>query len=380
MKLKNLFMAGCLLLGLSACGGGNEEPVVPEPEPTPTPTPTPTPEPTPDTSVGFYKGADISWVTEMEKDGHKFYNAAGKETDCFVLMKELGMNAIRLRVWVNPEKTYGSYSNQADVVAKAKRAKEAGLEVMIDFHYSDFFADPGKQTKPEAWKNKTVAELKTAVAEHTTAVLSAIKDAGVTPKWVQIGNETTNGMLWPEGKLWKGSDTDPDTPGGWKQYVSLANAGYDAAKKVFSDIIVILHVDNAFEDKTWWYKDFKTNGGKFDMIGLSHYPQAQTSWENTNKEALKYIKSMASTFGCKVMVCEVGVKANANETLAAQVLSAFMTEAKKIGGCAGVLYWEPQVYGGWVPAYYKTLGWGSYELGAFTSTGRPSKVMDVFKD
>lgn len=378
MKLKNLFMAGCLFFGLSACGGGSDDPVVPEPEPTPTPTPTPTPDPTPDTSVSFYKGADISWVTEMEKDGKKFYNAAGKETDCFVLMKELGMNAIRLRVWVNPEKAYGNYSNQADVVAKAKRAKEAGLEVMIDFHYSDFFADPSKQTKPDAWKNKTVAELKTAVAEHTTAVLKAIKDAGVTPKWVQIGNETRNGMLWPEGQLW---NEKGDITNGWNNYAALSNAGYDAAKKVFSDIIVMVHQNNAWEDLDWWFKKFKAAGGKFDMIGLSHYPQAETdkTWQNVNSLALNHIQSLIGTYKCKVMVCEVGVKTTADETLAAQVLSAFMTEAKKIDGCSGIFYWEPQVYGGWKPAYYKQLNWNAYDMGAFKTDGKPSKVMDVFK-
>lgn len=381
MKLKNLLLTGFLFLGLTACGGGSDEPEVPAPgpAPAPTPTPTPTPDPTPDNNLSFYKGADISWITEMEKDGKKFYNAAGKETDGFQLMKELGMNAIRLRVWVNPEKAYGNFCNQADVVAKAKRAKEAGMEVMIDFHYSDFFADPGRQTKPAAWEGKTQAELKTTVANHTTDVLKALKEAGVTPKWIQIGNETRNGMLWPEGQLW----TDKgDIANGWKNYTTLSNAGYDAAKKVFGDAIIIVHQNNAWEDLDWWFKKFKAAGGKFDMIGLSHYPQAETdkTWQNVNQLALSHIKSLANTYNCKVMVCEVGVKTQANESTAAQVLSAFLTEAKKIKAFAGVFYWEPQVYGGWKPAYYSTLNWNAYDMGAFTSTGKPSKVMDAFKD
>lgn len=381
MKLRNLFITGCLFLGICACGGGNDDPTAPEPKPLPTPTPTPTPDPnpTPDTSVSFYKGADISWVTEMEKDGKKFYQASGKETDCFELLKTLGMNAIRLRVWVNPENAYGNYSNQTDVVAKAKRAKAAGMDVMIDFHYSDFFADPGKQTKPEAWKNKSLAELKTAVADHTTAVLKAVKDAGVTPKWIQIGNETRNGMLWPEGQLW---DEKGDLANGWSNYAGLSNAGYNAAKAIFADAAVMVHQNNAWEDLDWWFKKFKAAGGKFDMIGLSHYPQAEAdkTWQNVNQLALNHIQSLANTYKCKVMVCEVGVKTNANESLAAQILSAFMTEAKKINGCAGVFYWEPQVYGGWKPAYYQTLNWNAYDMGAFNSSGKPSKVMDAFKD
>ena len=168
------------------------------------------------------------------------------------------MNAIRLRVWVNPEKAYGNFCNQVDVVAKAKRAKEAGMEVMIDFHYSDFFADPDRQTKPAAWEGKSQAELKTAVANHTTDVLKALKEAGVTPKWIQIGNETRNGMLWPEGQLW----TDKgDIANGWKNYATLSNAGYDAAKKVFGDAIIIVHQNNAWEDLDWWFKKFKAAGG-----------------------------------------------------------------------------------------------------------------------
>lgn len=368
MKLRNLLIAGCLFLSLTACGGGSDEPEAPQP---------PCEEPVYPSQL--IKGADISWITEMEKDGKKFYNASGEETDGFQLMKELGMKAIRLRVWVNPEKAYGDYCNQSDVVAKAKRAKEAGMDVMIDFHYSDFFADPSRQTKPAAWEGKSPTELKTAVADHTTAILKAIKEAGVTPKWIQIGNETRNGMLWPEGQLWTEKG---DIANGWKNYATLSNAGYDAAKKVFSDAIIIVHQNNAWEDLDWWFKKFKAAGGKFDMIGLSHYPQAESdkTWQNVNQLALSHIKSLASTYNCKVMVCEVGVKTQANETTAAQVLTAFMTEAKKIEACAGVFYWEPQVYGSWKPAYYTNLNWNAYDMGAFTSAGKPSKVMDAFKD
>ena len=368
MKLKNLLLTGCLFLGLTACGGGSDEPEVSEP-----------PCDDPVYPSQLIKGADISWITEMEKDGKKFYNASGQETDGFQLMKELGMKAIRLRVWVNPEKDYGDYCNQADVVAKAKRAKEAGMEVMIDFHYSDFFADPSRQTKPSAWEGKSQTELKTAVADHTTAVLKAIKEAGVTPKWIQIGNETRNGMLWPEGQLWTEKG---DIANGWKNYATLSNAGYDAAKKVFSDAIIIVHQNNAWEDLDWWFEKFQAAGGKFDMIGLSHYPQAESdkTWQNVNQQAVLHIMQLATHFECKVMICEVGVKTQADESLAAKVLMEFMSSIKYINECAGVFYWEPQVYGSWKPAYYTTLNWNAYDMGAFTSAGKPSKVMDVFKD
>lgn len=168
-------------------------------------------------STTFVKGADISWVTEMEAANIPFYNASGSKMDCFELMKSLGMNTIRLRVWVNPEKVYGKWCDKDDVVAKAIRAKNAGLGVMIDFHYSDVFADPGNQTIPEAWKALGLNDLKSAVAEHITDVLTALKDNGVTPAYIQIGNETRNGMLWPKGQLWTDSG---DIKDGWSNYAA----------------------------------------------------------------------------------------------------------------------------------------------------------------
>lgn len=381
-RIKYCLWMGMLLLGMAACGGSGNDPVVPEPDPTPTPTPDPepdpdpTPDPEPDTALVFYRGADISWITEMEKDGVKFYRKDGTEVDGFVLMKELGMNAIRLRVWVNPAKSYGPFCDQADVVAKAQRAKAAGMEVMIDFHYSDFFADPGKQTVPADWNNQSLNELKASVKTHTTAVLQALKQAEVSPRWIQIGNETKNGMLWPHGQLW---NEQGNLANGWKNYAQLSNAGYEAAKAVFADACVLVHLNNAWEELEWWFTDFKKAGGKFDMIGLSHYPQAESdkTWKQVNQLAISHIQSLAKANDCQVMVCEVGVKTQANEAVAAQALKAFMDAVTGLEDCAGVFYWEPMVYGGWKPAYYTTLNWNSYDMGAFTANGKPSQVMEV---
>ena len=131
----NAWLAGLLIIIFLSCGKGHT------PDPVPDPTPTPT------TST-FAKGADISWLTEMEASGKKFYNSTGTEQDLITILKGLGMNTIRLRVWVNPA---NGYNNKADVIAKATRAKAAGMRIMIDFHYSDTWADPGQQTKPAAW-------------------------------------------------------------------------------------------------------------------------------------------------------------------------------------------------------------------------------------
>src|SRR5206468_7849700 len=135
----------------------------------------------------------------------------------FQLMKDIGMNSIRLRVWVNPS---DGWCNTSDVVFKAISANSLGMKLMIDFHYSDSWADPGKQNKPDAWSSTDITVLHDSVYKHTVAVLNALKAAGVTPAWVQVGNETNDGMLWPEGK----ASTS------MANFASLVNAGYDAVK------------------------------------------------------------------------------------------------------------------------------------------------------
>ena len=359
-----------------SCGG--HEPVKPGTDTIP-PVPTPS----------FAKGADISWVSEMEKDGKEFRKKDGSKADIFDVLKETGVNAIRLRVWVNP---YNGWSGKDDMVRLATRAAKAGMALMVDFHYSDFFADPGRQMIPAAWKadKDNLDKMAKHVADHTTEVLTALKDAGVTPAWVQVGNETRNGMLWPAGQLWTASG---DIQDGRAHFARLLNAGYDAAKQVFPGVMILAHVDNAYADNAWWFEQVKAAGGKFDAIALSHYPQAYhklPSPEACNSQAISQIKALAAKFNIPVIVSEVGVKTNADEAVAAGVLSEFMAEAKKIDKCKGVFYWEPEVYGWWKPAIYslpdqiekyagKRETWGGYDMGAFLSDGRASSVMDAFK-
>ena len=146
MKRVFLLLFAVLALSASHCEK-------PEPEPQPDPDPDPV-------VTAFAKGADVSWLTQMEKEGCRFYDTAGKQTECMALLKSLGMNAIRLRVWVDPK---DGWCGKDDVVAKARRVKDLGMQLMIDFHYSDSWADPGKQNKPAAWKNLDLEGLKKAV-------------------------------------------------------------------------------------------------------------------------------------------------------------------------------------------------------------------------
>ena len=137
-------------------------------------------------------GADVSWVDQEESSGYKFYNSSGTQTDPFVLLKNLGVNAVRLRVWVNPS---GGWCDGADVLYKAKRAIAQGQRIMIDFHYSDSWADPGQQTIPAAWTDHSLSALETDVYQHTYSILNYLKSNGVTVTWVQVGNEINSGLL-----------------------------------------------------------------------------------------------------------------------------------------------------------------------------------------
>ncbi|MBQ0137228.1 MAG: glycosyl hydrolase 53 family protein [Bacteroidales bacterium] len=323
--------------------------------------------------VGSYaKGADCSWLTEQEQDNVLFYNAEGKAVEGMRLMRDYGMNSVRLRVFVN-HKT--GWCNKQDVLVKAKRAAALKLRVMIDFHYSDYFADPGKQNMPEAWKTCTIDQLCDSISSHTTEVLQMLQQAGVTPEWVQVGNETRNGMLWPIGQLWT---SQGDTPNGWKNYARMTLTGYNAVKSIFPNAQVIVHIDNAYENNNWFFRKLKQNGGKFDMIGLSHYPMmydwSKKYWPEMNELAEQNIKLLHGEFGCPVMLCEIGTL-SANVPGAKQVMTDIRTRLDSLDYFAGIFYWEPQVYGGWKPAEYKQDGWEAYNMGAFTKDGQPNDAL-----
>ena len=160
-------------------------------------------EPQPIDRTAFAKGADVSWLSQLEAEGYTFSNAAGVQKECMQLLKEdCGVNAIRLRVWVNPEK---GWNNIDDVVYKARRANALGLRLMIDFHFSDTWADPGNQITPAAWADYDLDQLKEAVADHVNEMLSKLKKLNIEPEWVQIGNETRGGMLYPIGAYSNGA-------------------------------------------------------------------------------------------------------------------------------------------------------------------------------
>lgn len=379
------------LFAVFACGSASKpEPVTPDPV---TPDPTPV-EPTVEVPT-FAKGADIGWASEMEAGGRKFVKKDGTSAALLDVLKDCGINAIRLRVWVNP---YKGWSGKEDVVTVGKKVTAAGLSLMVDFHYSDFFADPSRQKIPAAWEadKGDLAKMSQHVAAHTTEVLKALKDAGVSVNWIQIGNETRIGMLFPSGQL------DYNNKGNeFAGFVKLYMAGYNAAKAVYPEALVMPHINNAFDAShaSWFFTSLKAQGGKFDMIALSHYPQeawdgkTQLEPATANTRAVASIRSLSGSLKVPVMVSEVGVKTPAGEATAKQVLQSFVDEVKKLSGCAGVFYWEPQVDGSWRPEVYtkpeeltrltgvsQSSWWNAYGMGAFSTGGKPTSVMDVFAD
>ncbi len=342
-KLKYLaIMAISLLTGLTGC---SEESTT-EPQQIPT-----------YDMAGFAKGADVSWLTEMENTGKKFYDANGQEKDCMVLLREMGVNSIRLRVWVNPA---DGWCGVQDVLTKAWRAHNLGFRIMIDFHYSDSWADPGQQTTPAAWADYDLSQLETAVGEHTKEVLNTLKENGIDVEWVQVGNETRTGMLWELGRV---SNDD------FANFASLVNAGYDAAKSVYPDTKVIIHIDQGdnLSNFTWMFDGLKANNAKWDIIGMSLYPE-DDNWKELTDRCLGNISTLINRYGTDVMVCEIGMPWDSEN--AEQAVTKMVEGCRNIQGCLGLFYWEPECYN----------GWQGYTKGAFDSTGKPTSTLNSFKE
>jgi arabinogalactan endo-1,4-beta-galactosidase len=305
----------------------------------------------------IYKGADVSWLTQMEDSGYKFYNSAGMPMDCMQILQSIGINSIRLRIWVHPPTRYNGI---ADVVAKAVRAKNLGLRVLVDFHYSDTWADPGDQTTPAAWAALDAATLADTVYTYTQAVLDSLQVHGVVPSWVQVGNETNNGMLWPVG----------NATSSMANFAALVNAGYMAVKSISDTIKVIVHISDGYDNSLfeWVFDGLKSNGARWDIIGMSLYPSA-TNWASYNQSALTNMNDMVSRYGKPVMVVEVGMPEDEAATCQS-FITDLISKVKSVSGGngLGVFYWEPESYN----------NWQGYGLGAFDNTGKPTVAMNAF--
>lgn len=313
----------------------------------------------------FAKGADISWLPQMEASGYVFYNKNGKAEDCFKILQDLGINSIRLRTWVNPsDDPHSGHCSKEETIAMAKRAKEWNMRVMINFHYSDSWADPGKQHKPKDWESLNFEQLKQTLYDYTFDVIKGLKDEEVTPEWVQVGNEIPSGMLYPEGS------TD-----NWPQLVELLNKGYDAVKAASPTSKVILHVDqgNNNERFRWWFDNAEKHGAKYDIIGMSFYPywlENKPDYTEIIDDLGNNLKDMAGRYNKEVMVVEVGGEDHKVQNTY-DMLRAVITKVQDVpdNKGLGVFYWEPQ----------GARSWSKYALSAWGDDGKPTKAMDAFK-
>ncbi|WP_417878115.1 glycoside hydrolase family 53 protein [Vibrio sp.] len=311
-------------------------------------------------SHAFIKGADISWITQMEDSGYEFYNDWGYRQDVLSILRDHGMNAVRLRVWVNPSDGY--YSSLDDVNVKAQWAKDANMDVMIDFHYSDTWADPGNQWKPAAWQQLSFEDLMGQVWSYTRDSLNTLKAAGITPKWIQVGNETNNGMLWNEGMA----------SSNMRNYAWLFNSGRNAAKEVFPDAKVIVHLANCHDNANfrWILDGLQSNSAWWDVIGASSYPKNATglTWQEANNQCLSNLNDMVERYGTEVMITEIGVPWD--EPQAKTIVTDMIQKVRSVNQDKGIgiFYWEPQAY-----------SWQGYTLGAWDpNTRQPTQALDAF--
>jgi arabinogalactan endo-1,4-beta-galactosidase len=347
----------------------------------------------------FMKGADISMIKEIELKGGKFYDQ-GIEKDCLDILQEHGINWIRLRIWNNPivngVEVGGGNTDEAKALEIAARAKAKGMKVLIDFHYSDFWADPGKQNKPAAWANHNAKQLEKDVYTYTSKVIKDFEAKGIKPDMVQIGNELNNGMLWPEGK--------PTSPEGYKNLANMIGQGLKAVRDNDPEksIKLMVHLANGGDNAL--YRSFfdslivENKVNDFDIIGLSYYP----FWHGKLEQLENNMNDVSARYNKDVVVVETAMGFT-NDGFDAQK-NCYGPNEEKIGGYnssvqgqatgirnimeavskvnnkrgMGVFYWEPD----WIPT--PGVGWKHGEgnewenLAMFDFKGNALESLNVF--
>lgn len=283
----------------------------------------------------FIKGADISTLLEAEQHGAKFYNQNGQQQDAIAILKANGVNTVRLRLWVAPQdadgNTYGGGSNNLEnTIALAKRVKAQGLKLLLDFHYSDFWTDPGKQFKPKAWEKMDYPQLKTAIHDYTRDTIARFKKEGVLPDMVQIGNEINGGILWPEGKSWGQGGGEFDRLAG------LLTAAIGGLKENLTDgeqVKVMLHLAEGTKNDTfrWWFDEITRRNVPFDIIGLSMY----TYWNGPISALKANMDDISKRYNKDVIVVEAAYGYTLDNCDNAE--NSFQAKEEKDGGYPGTV-------------------------------------------
>jgi arabinogalactan endo-1,4-beta-galactosidase len=310
-----------------------------------------------DAASVFIKGADVSWLPQMEAHGYTFNNASGVKQDLLTILKGYGINAISLRTWVNPSNDPANgHCNQAETIAMAVRCKKAGLPVIIGFQLGDIWNSVGHQTPPAAWASMTYSQMRTALGNYVLGFMKAMKSSNVTPGWVAIGNEINSGVCLPTGSVVHHPD----------QMTGLLNAGYASVKQIFPSVPVMIHLGQPQKTTVvqTFFDSYKSNGGHWDITAFSSY--------GSGSEIPGIITDMAnfqSRYGKKVMQIEFGGPlSNPAKTRAS--LAAYIKGVKSFGGL-GVFFWEPEGYAPFTD--YTLTAWNP-------TTRRPTAAMNGFLD
>ena len=219
-------------------------------------------------------GGDASMLPSYEQKGTVYRDAEGNTVDALDFMKANGWDCIRIRLFVNPHKAPGENKGEGVcqnldyVKGLGEKVKAKGMKVMLDFHYSDTWADPGKQFIPSDWKDHSVEALCDSIYSHTASSLRAMKEAGAEPELIQVGNEITNGMLWPVGKI---NHTEKDN---WDVLGRVIESGTKACREVCPKSRIISDTEKAgsWEITKRFYEELRRHRNDYDIIGLSYYP------------------------------------------------------------------------------------------------------------
>ena len=307
----------------------------------------------------FIIGADISWVQEQENEGIRFSDQ-GEQKDILAILKDYGFNSIRLRTFHSPRAAKGysakGYCDLEHTLAMAARVKEAGMGLLLNLHYSDTWADPGHQTKPEAWIDLHGAELERAVYKYTRDVMTALRKQETLPDIVQIGNEISNGFLWPDGQVWKSGD--------WGVLCGLIEAGIAGAKEVDPEVKIMIHLalggqnpqSRVFLDR------ILAHGVDFDIIGQSYYPR----WHGTLAELEANLVDLAERYDQDIMVVEYSVP-NIRE------INDIVRNLPGNKGL-GTFIWEPTKWQG--PALFDGRGTTKPEIKAYRTMAEEYDLTD----
>ena len=304
--------------------------------------------------AAWLAGADVSALPVFESRG-ACYSAKGRSGDALEILRDAGVNCFRVRLFVAPDGE-GIVTNDLDYTVRlAKRIKAAGAKLLLDIHYSDTWADPGKQFKPAAWENLGFDELVEKVGSYTREVLARFAAEGATPDIVQIGNEITNGLLWPDGRVeYAERERDAET---WPKLARLLRAGLEAVPTGPGAPQRMIHIEctGNLPRTRWYLNHLRAENLHFDLLGLSYYPE----WHGTLADLRETLSGIAEEFRLPVVVVETAYPWKHDEhfdgkenlvfpftpagqkAFLADVAAAVRATPHGLG--RGVVYWHPEV-------------------------------------